>query len=70
MHIIEPPDLWERYSDPAFRDRMPHGLTEHRGDLSLAHNDRPWARSKGPEQHHLKTCVGHKHLKNQERWNP
>ena len=23
-HILEPPDLWERYIDPAFRDRAVH----------------------------------------------
>jgi hypothetical protein len=28
IHIIEPPDLWTRYIDPAFRDRAPVGLTE------------------------------------------
>ena len=35
MHVMEPPDLWERYIDPAFRDRAPvfkgtassHGFT-------------------------------------------
>ena len=25
MHIIEPPDLWERFIDPAFRAQAPHG---------------------------------------------
>ena len=25
MHIIEPPDLWEIYIDPAFRDKAPRG---------------------------------------------
>ena len=25
MHIIEPPDLWERYIDPKYRDRAPKG---------------------------------------------
>ena len=23
MHVMEPPDLWQRYIDPAFRDRAP-----------------------------------------------
>ena len=23
MHIMEPPDLWERYIDKKFRDRAP-----------------------------------------------
>ena len=27
MHIMEPPDLWEHYSDPEFRDRAPRGRT-------------------------------------------
>ena len=29
MHIIEPPDLWERYIDPAFKDRAPKGWPGH-----------------------------------------
>ncbi len=27
MHIMEPPDLWERYIDAAFRDQAPRGRT-------------------------------------------
>jgi len=27
MHIMEPPDLWQRYIDPQFRDIAPIGLT-------------------------------------------
>ena len=27
MHIMEPPDLWERYIDPEFRSIAPHGVT-------------------------------------------
>ena len=29
MHIVEPADLWERYIDPAFKDRAPRGLSRH-----------------------------------------
>ena len=29
MHIIEPPDLWERYIDPAFKARAPKGWPGH-----------------------------------------
>src|SRR3989441_10646471 len=25
MHIVEPPDLWERYIDPAFKSQAPRG---------------------------------------------
>src|SRR6059036_4357020 len=44
IHIIEPPDLWHRYADPAFRDRVPHGLTEDAGDLRLALDGKAWGR--------------------------
>src|SRR5690349_713891 len=27
MHIMEPPDLWQRYIDPAFREIAPRGIT-------------------------------------------
>src|SRR2546425_8584090 len=27
MHIMEPPDLWERYIAPEFRPMAPHGRT-------------------------------------------
>jgi predicted TIM-barrel fold metal-dependent hydrolase len=36
MHIMEPPDLWERYIDPAYRSRAPRGVTsENVRDLRL-----------------------------------
>ena len=36
MHIMEPPDLWERYIDPEFRDRAPRGRTsENVRDLGV-----------------------------------
>ena len=38
IHIIEPPDLWPRYIDPAFRDRAPSGLTEDVG-ADFPHDD-------------------------------
>jgi len=37
MHIMEPPDLWERYIAPEFRDIAPHGVTsENVRDLRVA----------------------------------
>src|SRR5216117_2870102 len=48
IHIIEPPDLWQRYIDPAFKDRAPIGLTEDAGDLRLAHDGKPWGRPSTP----------------------
>ena len=35
MHIVEPADLWERYIDPAFRDRAPQGTNRHPRDLGV-----------------------------------
>src|SRR5438093_2032107 len=37
MHIMEPPDLWERYIAPEFRDLAPRGVTsENVRDLRIA----------------------------------
>jgi len=41
IHIIEPPDLWQRYIDAEFRDRAPSGLTEDAGDLRPAFEASP-----------------------------
>src|SRR5262245_12924075 len=35
LHVMEPPDLWQRYIDPAFRDRAPLGLTNLPRTLSV-----------------------------------
>src|SRR2546426_1618259 len=35
MHVVEPPDLWQRYIDPEFKARAPIGLTRHIRDLGV-----------------------------------
>ena len=35
MHVMEPPDLWQTYTDPAFRDRAPVGLSRFQGDMMI-----------------------------------
>ena len=35
MHVVEPADLWDRYIDPAYRDRAPKGLSRHPRDLGI-----------------------------------
>src|SRR3989442_1096887 len=35
MHVLEPVDLWERYIDPAFRDRAPRGSTHTPMDVGV-----------------------------------
>jgi len=35
IHIVEPPDLWERYIDAPFKHQAPRGFAEHVLDLRL-----------------------------------
>ena len=35
MHVLEPADLWERYIDPAFRNRAPRGTTRTPMDVGV-----------------------------------
>ena len=34
MHVIEPPDLWQRYIDPAFKPIAPYGTNSTPRDIS------------------------------------
>jgi predicted TIM-barrel fold metal-dependent hydrolase len=63
MHIMEPPDLWERYIAPEFRSRAPVGRTsDNVRDLGLIFPDRgPNARSTAGTPHR-----GRNFSKNQE----
>ncbi len=47
MHIMEPPDLWERYIDQKFKARAPRGVTSSNvRDLRMIYPDgRDWART-------------------------
>jgi predicted TIM-barrel fold metal-dependent hydrolase len=69
IHIIEPPDLWQRYIDLEFRDRAPYSLTEDMGDLRLAHDGKPWGRVAG-DANSSRRREGHSYAHNQERWRP
>src|SRR5207248_5441775 len=69
IHIIEPPDLWPRYIDPAFRDRAPVGLTEDEGDLRLALGGKPWGRV-AIDADRSRRRQGRNYALNQERWRP
>jgi predicted TIM-barrel fold metal-dependent hydrolase len=35
LHVMEPPDLWQRYIDPAFRHAAPVGLAEMKRDMRV-----------------------------------
>jgi len=46
MHVMEPPDLWERYIDSKYRSQAPRGVTSANvRDLRMVYPDgRDWAR--------------------------
>jgi len=35
LHVMEPPDLWERYIDPAYAHAAPRGLSEIQRDMRV-----------------------------------
>jgi uncharacterized protein len=47
MHVMEPPDLWERYIDRKFKARAPRGvISDNVRDLRMVYPDgRDWART-------------------------
>ncbi len=70
IHIVEPPDLWQRYVAPEFKDRAPYGLAESVGDMSLFGPDGVlWGpRMTGSEE---KTRMsGEQYSKNRMRYKP
>ena len=46
MHIMEPPDLWQRYIDPEFRDQAPHilRLTPGGNSIMVGPDGKQWGR--------------------------
>ena len=71
MHIIEPPDLWQRYIDPEFKDRGPVGLTDRVGDLRMVGPDgKPWGRTEIAIQDNPQRQQGQDFARNQERFKP
>lgn len=49
MHVMEPPDLWQRYIDPSFSDRAPIGLTRDLRDLGVQVNGKVLPIPRAPE---------------------
>jgi predicted TIM-barrel fold metal-dependent hydrolase len=70
MHIMEPPDLWERYIDLEYRDRAPRGTTDHVRDLRMVGPDgRPWGRPPNPVPGSLPP-PGHTFVRTQKLFRP
>jgi predicted TIM-barrel fold metal-dependent hydrolase len=65
MHIMEPPDLWQRYIDRKFKHRAPRGVTSSNvRDLRMVYPDgRDWART---TTRHNDSARGHNFERNQE----
>ena len=70
MHIIEPPDLWQRYIDRQFKDQAPRGSTERVADLDLIGPDGTrWGRNPNNVRNWGENRrQGHNFQKNQERF--
>src|ERR671931_2200835 len=72
MHIIEPPDLWQCYIEPEFKDQAPRGTTNSVADLGMVGPDgTPWGRSpKNVQNLGQDRRRGHSFARNQERFKP
>jgi uncharacterized protein len=70
MHLMEPPDLWQRYTEPRYRDRAPRGLQQWVRDLRMVDADgRAWGRPVDPNPG-KPTTPGHKFREDQVRYGP
>ena len=70
MHILEPPDLWQRYIDKKFKHLAPIGTTDHVRDLRLVGPDgSAWGRPVDPPAGTLPPA-GHIFHKNQKLFRP
>jgi predicted TIM-barrel fold metal-dependent hydrolase len=57
LHVMEPPDLWQRYTDQRYRHLAPVGLNEIVRDLRDVHPDgRPWGSPPIPASRNGKTA--------------
>jgi uncharacterized protein len=70
MHILEPPDLWQRFIDSKFKDYAPRGTTDHVRDLRLVGPDgRSWGRPVDPPPETIPP-PGHIFHRNQKLFRP
>ena len=71
MHIIEPPDLWQRYIDAEFKDQAPRGTTDAVADLAMVGPDgTPWGRNPKNVRDFTQHRRGRSFDRNQERFQP
>ena len=71
IHIIEPPDLWQRYIDPEFKGQGPRGITDWSIDLRTVGPDgKLWGWAAGTEDSWRRRKSGHEFPKNHARFKP
>ncbi|HEY6363945.1 MAG TPA: hypothetical protein VI585_04050, partial [Candidatus Binatia bacterium] len=70
MHILEPPDLWQRFIDSKFKDYAPRGTTDHVRDLRMVgpHGE-AWGRPPDPPPETIPP-PGHVFHRNQKLFKP
>ena len=68
MHIMEPPDLWEQFTDEEFRDQVPRGvISANVRDLRMVHPDgTPWGATAQAVRVEPSVVRGHNFDKNQD----
>jgi uncharacterized protein len=70
MHILEPPDLWQRFIDSKFKDYAPRGTTDHVRDLRMVGpNGEAWGRPVDPPPETIPP-PGHIFHRNQKLFKP
>jgi uncharacterized protein len=71
MHIIAPPDLWQRYIDAKFKDQAPRRTTDAVADLAMVGPDgTPWGRRPTNVRDVNQHRRGRSFDRNQERFKP
>jgi uncharacterized protein len=67
LHCVEPPDLWQRYIDPQYRERAPQGAEFAFRNavvyIEVEGRVMPWFSPKGPDGKPLPACLPDKALR-------
>ena len=71
MHVLEPPDLWQRYIDPEFKSQAPVGKTDKIADLQMVGPDgKVWGRTQEVYRDTYQRRGSTDFVKNEDRYRP
>ena len=71
MHIVEPPDLWQRYIEPEFKDRAPRGFTDPMRFILMEGPDgKPWGRTPSSDGSTHRMFTGRSYKEHQKMIQP